>query len=115
MRDRRFAEPEQPSQNEEEKKPPLAKEPEPVTGKAWNTLLSHAFSSSIDFTGHLAYPWEVGTMRAVFSNEFHLQNATALGDVTNLQALQEGSASASSVPAMSDLDLQTQPAYLSAV
>ena len=103
------------SEMSEDKEPAIAVEPKPVTGKAWNSLLAHAFATSANFMSSLAYPWEVGTMRAVFGDQHMPQYVTALGDSTNLQDLQPSRSGPSTVPALTELDLQTQPAYMSAV
>ena len=58
---------------------------------------------------------EVGTMRAVFSDNILLLAATALGDTADLTLLHAPGTASASVPALTELDLQTQPEYFGAV
>ena len=94
---------------------PRSSEPQIVSGQEWNTMLSHAFATSTNFTASLAFPWETGTMRAVFGDSHIPQFATALGDFTDLSRLRPADESGASAQIGDSFDSQVKPAFLYAV
>ena len=47
-------------------------EPTPITGSAWDTMLAQAFSGNMNLAAVLP-PWEIGTMRDIFSNSIEIR------------------------------------------
>ena len=90
-------------------------EPSVITGNEWNTMLSHAFATSSNFTQNLLFPWETGTMREIFCDLVVPPLTPALGDTTDLSLLSEGVEQRTSVHSLATFDAETQPAYLHAV
>ena len=61
-----------------------------VTRNAWNTLHANAFASNMDVSSTLLFPWEAGTIRAVFGNALLPPAPAVIGDSTDLTALLPG-------------------------
>ena len=85
-----------------------------ITGTEWNSMLSHAFATSVNFTQDLLFPWETGTMREIFCDRVVPPLTPALGDTTDHSLLSENVEPRTSVH-MLTFDTDTQPAYLHAV
>ena len=90
-------------------------EVQPVTGNEWNSLLSHAFATSVDFTASLAYPWELGPMREIFCGSSSPSFTSALGDITDLRQLEHRDVEPANLHGLVAYDSAPQPAYLHAV
>ena len=61
----------------------------------------------------LRFTWETGTMRAVFSDSLFPSLPSVAGDVTDLSLLGAANVSRASVEALTAIDVNAQPAYLS--
>jgi hypothetical protein len=72
-------------------------EPGVITGTEWNTMLSHAFATSVNFTQNLLFPWETGTMREIFCDRVVPPLTPALGDTTQLAFRKRGAADLSAL------------------
>ena len=68
-----------------------------ITGTEWNTMLSHAFATSVNFTQNLLFPWETGTMREIFCDRVVPPLTPALGDTTQLAFRKHGAADLSAL------------------
>jgi len=86
-----------------------------ITGTEWNSMLSHAFATSVNFTQDLLFPWETGTMREIFCDRVVPPLTPALGDTTDHSLLSENVEPRTSVHMLTPFDTDTQPAYLHAV
>jgi len=90
-------------------------EVETVCGAAWNTLLSNAFASVQSVDNSLLLPWETGTMKAIFSNDFLPDMLQAPRDFADLDQLGHIDAAASKPKGLELTVSSSMPAYMSAV